>query len=91
MTKADLIEKVAVEAGINKAEAQRSIESVVKAITNSLMTEGSVVVTGLGTFRVKATKPRTARNPRTGEAIQVPAGKRVSFKVGQVLKNAIKR
>jgi DNA-binding protein HU-beta len=91
MTKADLIEKVAVEAGINKAEAQRSIESVVKAITNSLMTEGSVVVTGLGTFRVKATKPRTARNPRTGEAVQVPAGKRVSFKVGQALKNAVKR
>ena len=89
MIKADLIEKVAKDAKINKAQAGRAVESVVDGVIESLKTEGTIVFSGLGTFKLKTTKPRTGRNPKTGETIQIPSRKKVSFKAGVSLKKAV--
>ncbi len=90
MNKVELIEKVAQDAEIKGAEAKRAVESVIDNVVKSLKAGDDITLSGLGTFKVKDRKARTARNPKTGEAIQVPAGKRISFKVSAGLKREIK-
>ena len=90
MNQVQLIERVAKVGKIKKAEAGRAIKAVVTNIVDSLKSEGRVIIAGLGTFKVKSTKPRTGRNPKTGESIQIAAGKRVSFKPSLSLKKTLK-
>lgn len=90
MNQVQLIEKVAQVAKINKAQAGRAIKAVVKNIVDSLTSEGRIIIAGLGTFKVKSTKPRTGRNPKTGETIQIAAGRRVLFKPSLGLKKTLK-
>jgi len=75
---------------IKKAAAGRAVKAMVTNIVDSLKSEGRVIIAGLGTFRVKSTKPRTGRNPKTGESIQIAAGKRVLFKPSLGLKKTLK-
>jgi DNA-binding protein HU-beta len=81
---------VAQVAKIKKAAAARAVKAVVKNIVDSLRSEGRIVIAGLGTFRVKSTKSRTGRNPKTGETIQISAGKRALFKPSLSLKKILK-
>jgi DNA-binding protein HU-beta len=90
LNQVQLIEKVAQVAKINKAQAGRAIKAVVKNIVDSLTSEGRIIIAGLGTFKVKSTKPRTGRNPKTGETIQIAAGRRVLFKPSLGLKKTLK-
>lgn len=90
MNQVQLIEKVAKAGKIKKASAGRAVKAVVTNIVDSLKSEGRIVIAGLGTFRVKSTKPRTGRNPKTGESIQIAAGKRVLFKPSLGLKKTLK-
>lgn len=85
-----LIERVAQAAKIKKAAAGRAVKAMVKGIVDSVKSEGRMVIAGLGTFKVKSTKPRTGRNPKTGESIQISAGKRVLFKPSLGLKKTLK-
>ena len=59
------------------------------AITDALQKGDTVALSGFGTFVVKARAARTGRNPRTGEAIEIPASKVPSFKAGKALKDAV--
>ena len=87
MTKQDLIEIVAKEAKLDKkASAERAIDSVFGNILSSLQKEGKITISGFGTFKLKTTKARKGRNPKTGESIQIPAGKKISFKMSSSLK-----
>jgi DNA-binding protein HU-beta len=86
MTKAELIEKMAKDAKINKAEAARAFESLVNNVTQTLKSGKKVAITGLGVFSVRERKARTARNPKTGETIQVPAKKVVRFRASSELR-----
>lgn len=90
MNQVQLIENVAKAGKIKKAAAGRAVKAVVTNIVDSLKSEGRVIIAGLGTFRVKSTKPRTGRNPKTGESIQIAAGKRVLFKPSLGLKKTLK-
>ena len=90
MNQVQLIERVAKAAKIKKAAAGRAVKAMVKNIVDSLTSEGRIVIAGLGTFRVKSTKPRTGRNPKTGESIQIAASKRVLFKPSLGLKKTVK-
>ena len=90
MNQVQLIERVAQAAKIKKAAAGRAVKAVVKNIMDSLKSEGRIVIAGLGTFRVKSTKSRTGRNPKTGESIQIAAGKRILFKSSLGLKKMLK-
>ncbi|OIO70675.1 MAG: integration host factor [Zetaproteobacteria bacterium CG12_big_fil_rev_8_21_14_0_65_55_1124] len=90
MNKADLINHVAAAAGLTKASAGDAVEAVLGGITGSLSGGDSVSLVGFGTFSVAARSARTARNPRTGATINVPASKAPKFKAGKALKDAVK-
>ncbi len=90
MTKAELIERMAARAKISKRAAGIALNTFVETITNALKTGDKVALVGFGTFSVSKRKARMARNPRTGEAIEVPAKRAPKFKAGRDLKNAVK-
>ena len=90
MNKAELIEKMAEDAGITKTAAGDALQSVVDGITKALKKkDGKVTLVGLGTFKKVRRKARTGRNPQTGEAVKIKARNAVTFKPGKKLKDAI--
>lgn len=90
MNKADIINKVHEELGITKADAERAVESVISGIVDTLVAGQEVSIAGLGIFSAKMRKARTARNPRTGESIEVPAMRVPKFRPAKALKDAVK-
>lgn len=90
MTKAELIEKIAAKAKITKRAANIALDTFVTSVTAALKKGDRVALVGFGTFSVAKRKARTARNPRTGETINVPARKAPKFKAGRDLKKAVK-
>ena len=89
MNKNDLVASVAEGADISKADAAKAVDAVFDSITGSLKGGGEVRLVGFGTFSVANRKASTGRNPRTGEAIQIPASKQPKFKAGKGLKDAV--
>jgi len=89
MTKADLVEKIAKDAGITKAQAEKVANSALAAMTDALKAGDKVTLVGFGSFNVADRKARVGRNPQTGAAIKIPARKAVSFSAGKPLKEAI--
>jgi DNA-binding protein HU-beta len=90
MNKAELVSHVATEANIGKAEAVAAVEAVLSGVTDALAKGEAVSLVGFGTFSVAERAARTARNPRTGEPIEVAASKSPKFKAGKSLKDAVK-
>ncbi|NPA54508.1 MAG: HU family DNA-binding protein [Aquificae bacterium] len=90
MTKAELVAKVAAEAGVTKAAAERCVNAFVAALTDALAKGERVALPGLGVFNVKERKARKGRNPRTGEEITIPARKVVVFHPAKALKEKVK-
>jgi len=89
MNKGDLIEVVADDAGLSKADATRAVDAVIGAVTKALKSGNDVSLVGFGTFAVKNRAARQGRNPRTGETIQIAASKVPGFKAGKALKDAV--
>ena len=89
MNKNDLVSAVADSAGMSKADAAKAVDGVFDAISGALSGGGEVRVVGFGTFSVANRKATSGRNPRTGEAIQIPASKQPKFKAGKGLKEAV--
>lgn len=89
MNKGDLIEVVADDSGLSKADATRAVDSVIAAVTNALKAGQQVSLVGFGTFVVKSRAARQGRNPRTGETIQITASRVPGFKAGKALKDAV--
>jgi nucleoid DNA-binding protein len=85
MTKSQLIDAVSAKAGRDKAEVEAVLESVLGAIAETLQANQRVDLRGFGSFVVKQKKERQGRNPRTGEAITIPARRDASFKAGKEL------
>ena len=90
MTKAELIDKVAGDAGLTKKDAAAAVNATFDAIRDELAGGGSVTVTGFGTFDVRERKARQGVNPSTGEKIKIAASKAPGFKAGKSLKDAVK-
>ena len=90
MTKADLIAQVASEAQIKKADAEKAINTLIKAVSGTLKSKGRLALAGFGTFVVASRKAREGRNPQTGKPIKIPATKVVKFKPGKQLKELVK-
>jgi nucleoid DNA-binding protein len=88
MNKADLIEVVA-KSTCTKKEAQEAVEAILEAIRASLKKKDPVAISGFGTFKVKETKARQGRNPKTGETIQIPAKRKVAFRASKELKSIL--
>lgn len=90
MNKAALVEKVHERIGVTKADAERAIDTVIDSITETLKGGDEVSIAGLGIFSAKMRAARTARNPRTGEPIQVPAMRVPKFRAAKALKDAVR-
>ena len=89
MNKNDLIAAVAGNTGMSKSDVTTAIDGVFSAITDSLRGGTEVRLVGFGTFSISRRKATTGRNPRTGEAIQIPASNQPKFKAGKGLKEAV--
>ena len=85
-----LIEKIAEDASISKAQAGKALHSIIDSITHSLKKNQKVTLVGFGTFAVSTRKAREGRNPQTGETIRIPGGKVPRFKAGKNLKDAVR-
>ena len=90
MTKVELVEKMAKDAGISNAAAGKAINSFIGSIKKSLKKGDKVTLVGFGTFSVAKRKARKGRNPRTGETITIKARKIPKFTAGKDFKEAIK-
>ena len=90
MNKADLVEVIHGKIGGTKSMADEVMETILGAITGSLRKEEEVSIAGLGIFSVKHRAARQARNPRTGEMVQVAASKAPKFRPSKALKDAVK-
>ena len=84
MKKVELVEAVAEQTGLTKADATRAIDA-----TEALAKGDKVPLVGFGTFAVSKREAREGRNPRTGETVQIAARNAVSFKAGSALKDAV--
>ena len=89
MNQAELIEKVAKAAELERAEAGRVVETVLETITAALKAQEKVSLQSLGIFDINDRKARQGRNPATGEAIQIAASKSIKFRPSKSLKDAV--
>lgn len=87
--KADLVDYIAEQADISKAQATKALNAFLEGVTNALRSGKGVSILGFGNFSVKARAARTGRNPKTGEPIQIEAANIPSFKAGKALKDAV--
>lgn len=89
MNKGELVEKIATEAQLSKASANRALDAFMEAVSESLKKGDPVALVGFGTFSVKDRAARKGRNPQTGAEIQIRASKVPGFKAGKVLKDSL--
>lgn len=90
MTKADLVDQMAKDAGISKAAANAALDSFLDGVTKALKKkDGKVTLVGFGTFAKTRRKARKGRNPQTGEPIKIKASNVVRFKPGKKLRETV--
>ena len=89
MNKSELIDAIADNAELSKADAGRALDAAVDVIKGALKSGGSVGIVGFGTFSVGHRAARTGRNPQTGAEIQIKASNVPKFKAGKALKDAV--
>ena len=85
MNKAELIAKIADDAGITKTQANATLDSFIEAVTMTLKKGNKVTLVGFGTFSVSKRAARNGRNPQTGAVIKIKAKKVAKFKAGKEL------
>ena len=90
MTKVELVDKMAKDAKVTKAAANKAIDSFVDGVKKALKKGEKVTLIGFGTFSVTQRKARKGRNPQTGKEIKIPARKAPKFSAGKALKTAVK-
>ena len=91
-TKRDLAKSVARDVGCKQSLAAKMVDSIFVAMRESLMKGDRIEIRGFGVFEVRNTRPKpAARNPRTGDIIQVPARRKTHFKPGKILKEELRR
>lgn len=89
MNKQELIKKIAQDSHRTDTSAAIALQIVLDAITDTLASGDDVKLVGFGTFKARPQPARIARNPKTGDEIEVPAKHRVSFVAGKSLKEAV--
>ncbi len=90
MIKADIVDKVAEVADLNKIQATVAVEACVDALKNAILRGERIEIRGFAVFEVRPRKQGVGRNPRTGDEVNIPPGKTIRFKPGKELRN-IKR
>ena len=90
MNKTELISAMSENANMTKVDAEKALKAFIDTVTEELKNGGKVQLVGFGTFEVTERAERQGRNPKTGEAITIPASKSPKFKAGKALKDAVK-
>jgi nucleoid DNA-binding protein len=91
MTKKDMATTIADATGIPQVQVAARVQRVFDGITQTLLSEGRIELRNFGVFEVKERRPRRARNPRTGEAVDVPSKRVVTFKPGREMEERVGR
>lgn len=89
MNKSELLNAMAAESGLSKADCKKALEAFVSTVTNTLKAGDKVSLVGFGTFAVVDRAARTGINPSTKQSIEIPAKKVAKFKVGAELADAL--
>lgn len=89
MNKMELIAEVALKAGLSKKDAEKALNATIDTITEALANGEKVQLVGFGSFETKKREARMGRNPKTKEAIEIPASKVPVFKAGKALKDKV--
>ena len=89
MNKAELINAVAEKAALSKKDSEAAVNAALEAITGALSDGEKVQLVGFGSFEVKKREARVGRNPKTKEAIEIPASKVPVFKAGKALNDVV--
>lgn len=89
MTKSEMIDQMAADLNMPKAQVRRMVDSFVDSVVASLKNGKKVQLSGLGVFDVRKRAARTGRNPQTGEAINIPARNAVGFRAAKSLRDAV--
>ncbi|MFQ3676279.1 MAG: HU family DNA-binding protein [Endomicrobiia bacterium] len=89
MNKSQLIDAIAEESGLTKADSKRALDAFIKATTNALKEGDKIALVGFGSFSTSVRTARSGKNPRTGEVINIPAKKVVRFKAGTEITDAV--
>jgi DNA-binding protein HU-beta len=90
MNKQDIVDAVHAKLGGTKVSAEEAVETMIDSIVSSLKKGDEVSISGLGIFATKLRAARTARNPRTGEMVQVPSMRVPKFRAAKALKDSVK-
>ena len=91
MNKAELVDSIAEQANINKADAERALNAFISSVQSAVANDDKVTLPGFGSFSRSSRAARTGRNPRTGEPVQIAASKGVKFSAGAAFKSAVNR
>lgn len=89
MNKTELIAAVSAHTGLTKKDAEKAVSATLETITAQLVQGEKVQLAGFGSFEVKTRKARVGRNPRTNQAIEIPASRSTAFKPSKTLKDAV--
>ena len=89
MTKAQLVAKLADTGGLRRKQIDDLVNGLVDTIVKNVKKGEPVKIPGLGIFRLRKMKARVGRNPQTGEAIKIPARKKVGFSVAKTFKESV--
>lgn len=89
MNKTELVNAIADKSGLSRADAGKALDALKEAVTEGLVNGDRITIIGFGSWSVENRGPRTGRNPRTGEAMDIPAKNVVKFKVGKTLSDAV--
>ena len=89
MNKVELIAQIAEKSGLSKKDAEKALAAVIDTITEAVSNGDKVQLVGFGSFEVKQREARVGRNPKTKEAIEIPANRVPVFKAGRALKDAV--
>ncbi len=91
MNKTQLVDFIAKDAELTKADAARAVDAFTKAVTKTLTKGDSVTLVGFGTFAVSERAARKGRNPKTGEEIKIKKAKVAKFRPGKLLKESVNK
>ncbi len=89
MNKNELVAQIAGKSGLSKKDAEKALAAVVETITEAVANDDKVQLVGFGSFELKCREARMGRNPKTKEAIQIPASRVPVFKAGKAFKDSV--
>ena len=91
MNKVELVAAVTEKTGLTKKDAEKAVSAVLDSVVEAVASGDKVQIVGFGTFEVRSREARVGRNPRTKEAIDIPASKQPVFKAGKSFKDAVSK